>query len=309
MSHGQYYFEKCQKTRHYGRIKVASLRYSFSGHESFHCRSLWLKKGYDFLADGHAFNEPDAVVHLGVGKNMVAAIRFWLKAFGLTENDTLTPLAHFIFSDQDGCDRFLEDTNTLWLLHYSLIQTNIASLYRILFLEFQRERKEFDRQSLHSFIKRKCSAPEQKNVYNENTVKKDINVLLQNYVAPGSLKSLEDFSALMIGLNLIVRSEDDDEKEHYSFNEIKESNIAQQVILYAILDIKGEDKTVSFDRLKELSLLFCMPLPDLINTIKSIESTGKYGIHYTDNSGIKNVQFTQDTDKYQVLSDYYHPLL
>lgn len=285
------------------------MRYCFSGHESFHCRSLWLKKGYDFLAKEHAFNEPDAVVHLGVGKNMVAAIRFWLKAFGLTVNDELTPLAHRIFSDRNGFDRYLEDINTLWLLHYSLIKTSIASLYHLLFLEFQRERKEFDRQSLHLFIKRKCSVPEQKNVYNENTVKKDINVLLQNYVSPDSLKSLEDFSALMIGLNLIVRSEDDDEKERYSFNDIKGINIAQQIIHYTILDIKGEDNTVSFDKLKELSLLFCMPLPDLIKVIKSLESTGKYGIHYTDNSGIKNVQFTQKTDKYQVLSDYYYSLL
>ena len=62
--------------------KLATQRYSFSGHESFHCRSLWLKKGYDFLNNGYAFNSPDAVVHLGVGKNMVAAIRFWMKAFG-----------------------------------------------------------------------------------------------------------------------------------------------------------------------------------------------------------------------------------
>ncbi|MHB9011864.1 MAG: DUF4007 family protein, partial [Ignavibacteriaceae bacterium] len=26
---------------------------SFFGHESFHCRSLWLKKGYDFLDSNH----------------------------------------------------------------------------------------------------------------------------------------------------------------------------------------------------------------------------------------------------------------
>ncbi len=25
------------------------VKYSFSGHESFACKSLWLKKGYDFV--------------------------------------------------------------------------------------------------------------------------------------------------------------------------------------------------------------------------------------------------------------------
>ena len=54
--------------------------YSFSGHESFACKSLWLKKGYDFVVQERDFNAPDAVIHLGVGKNMVSSIRYWLKA-------------------------------------------------------------------------------------------------------------------------------------------------------------------------------------------------------------------------------------
>lgn len=58
------------------------MRYSFSGHESFYCKSLWLKKGYDFLTEGRSFLDEDAVVRLGVGKNMVTSIRYWLKAFG-----------------------------------------------------------------------------------------------------------------------------------------------------------------------------------------------------------------------------------
>lgn len=44
--------------------------YRFSGHESFPCKTLWLKKGYDFIANGKDFNSPDAVIDLGVGKNM-----------------------------------------------------------------------------------------------------------------------------------------------------------------------------------------------------------------------------------------------
>ena len=51
------------------------MRYSFSGHESFHCKSLWLKKGYDFICNKKHFADTDSVVELGVGKNMVSAIR------------------------------------------------------------------------------------------------------------------------------------------------------------------------------------------------------------------------------------------
>ena len=48
-------------------------KYTFSGHESFQCKNLWLKKGYDYVKQGRSFTSDDAVVELGVGKNMVAA--------------------------------------------------------------------------------------------------------------------------------------------------------------------------------------------------------------------------------------------
>ena len=31
------------------------MRYCFSGHESFPCKSMWLKKGYDYLVDRNRF--------------------------------------------------------------------------------------------------------------------------------------------------------------------------------------------------------------------------------------------------------------
>ena len=95
----------------------------FSGHESFACKSHWLKRGYDFVNAGNNFNDDEAVVHLGVGKNMVASIRFWLKAFGLLQEDGLAPIAGYIFDDASGKDPYLEDIGTLWLLHFMLINT------------------------------------------------------------------------------------------------------------------------------------------------------------------------------------------
>lgn len=50
------------------------IKFTFSGHESFQCRQLWLKKGYDFVNKKKSFNDEDAVVELGVGKNMVSSI-------------------------------------------------------------------------------------------------------------------------------------------------------------------------------------------------------------------------------------------
>ena len=98
-------------------------RYTFSGHETFPCRNLWLKKGYDFAVDGD-FNAPGAVVSLGVGKNMVSSIRYWLKVFGMTKDDQPTELARHLFAD-NGWDPFCEDELTLAFVMINMVPYRI----------------------------------------------------------------------------------------------------------------------------------------------------------------------------------------
>lgn len=276
-------------------------RYCFSGHETFYCKSLWLKKGYDFRCEGNTFTQDDAVVKLGVGKNMVSSIRFWLKTFGLTVEDNPTDIANIVLHN-DG-DPFLEDNNTLWLLHYLLVSNKISSVYNLLFVEYQREKKEFDRELLQNFIKRRCNVPEQKNVYNENTVKKDIGVLLHNYLAPKSLSSAEDFTGIMISLNLLRRL---DNGETYVFNETAGNTIDNLIVLFAILDTAGDETTISLDKIQELALTFGMSLTTFINVVRKIEAEYPKQIHYSETSGVRNIQFTgAKIDKYKILRRYY----
>lgn len=279
-------------------------RYSFSGHESFHCKSLWLKKGYDYLLAGNHFTDIDSVAKLGVGKNMVASIRFWLRAFRLSQSDELTGIADFLFDTEYGRDPYAEDLNTLWVLHFLLVVTGVASIYNLTFIEYQREKKEFSKDELRNFIKRKCSVPEQRNVYNENTVKKDIGVLLKNYVAPKGLKNIEDFSALLIGLGLIVNKDSD----VYSYRVTEPEDIAPDVVLFALLTLSGRDKTLSFDILQKLSLVFCLPIISLIDIIRKIEKLYPGMVVFSDNSGIKNVQFIGELNRFNVLDNYYDSL-
>jgi len=57
------------------------IRYGFTGHETFPFRYPWPAKGVR-AASAHPciFGEEDATVTLGVGKNMVKAIRHWCLA-------------------------------------------------------------------------------------------------------------------------------------------------------------------------------------------------------------------------------------
>lgn len=276
------------------------MRYCFSGHESFPCKSMWLKKGYDYLVEHNKFTDPDAVVKLGVGKNMVQSIKFWLRAFDLLKDDEVTEIARYIFNDRDGKDPYAEDNTTLWILHYLLVVSAVSSIYRLVFVDLQREKKEFDKDQVLSFIKRKCNEPEQKNVFNENTVKKDIRVLLQSYIAPANPKTNEEYASILIELGLLREN-----NGTYSFNEVAMWQISHLVVFFALVHIAGEDKTVSFDKLQELSLIFCIPISSFLMIIRSLSERYPNEISYTDNSGIRNVQFHKRINALEVLNRYY----
>ena len=277
-------------------------KYTFSGHESFTCKTLWLKKGYDFIRNNNSFNSPDSVVALGVGKNMVASIRYWMRAFGLTENDEPLTIADYLFDSNQGKDPYMEDLGTLWLLHSLLVSTCEATVYHILFTQLQRERKIFDRQHVQNLVRRLMTEDGKQSLYNENTVKKDIGTLLLNYVLPQKAKALDDYSALLIDLDLIRMDADG---KNFFFNVEGKRQIPWQVFLYAVIKSKGADMTVSYDTLQELGLMFCMNDMEVIEMCKTIVEHHEDTMAYSDVAGIRQLHFLKNLNEEEVLDEYY----
>ena len=283
------------------------IRYSFSGHESFYCKSLWLKKGYDFISENKDFNAPNAVVELGIGKNMVSSLRFWMRAFGLFDEGNPSLIADYLLDSERGKDPYIEDLGTLWLLHYLLVKTELASIYKLFFIDFHRERNnEFSREQLQHFLKRKNAETPYGHLYNENTVKRDIGVLLQNYVIPKQGKPNEDFSALLINLNLIKESDEVENKiKSFYFNTKGKNEFIPEIFFYAIIDDKKDEQIVSFDRLMDLALIFCLTKAELIDVIQILANKYPKVLRYTDDGGIKQLFFLKEIDKTSVLEKYY----
>jgi hypothetical protein len=101
------------------------MNFLFSGHETFSCRYAWLPKAVrEIRTNPNLFTEEDdAMVSLGVGKNMVRAIRFWAEAAqvavpdGFQNGFRVSEFGETIFGPR-GHDEFLEDIRTLWLIHW-----------------------------------------------------------------------------------------------------------------------------------------------------------------------------------------------
>lgn len=157
----------------------------FGGHQSFHLRDQWLSKGIYWTEESPQTlwnNKPeDAMRKIGVGKNMVDSIKYWLKASHLIashqEGFTLTEIAKKIQEK----DPYFELDGTLFLIHY-LIATNKteATTWHWFFNHFSAD--EFEKESLENAFSAYVSIQSHKKI-TDKTLDKDLTCLLKMYQA------------------------------------------------------------------------------------------------------------------------------
>lgn len=290
------------------------MKFQFSGHESFICKQFWLKKGYDFITHSGNFNDESAVVELGVGKNMVISISYWLKAFGITDqSNKITPLGHFIFNDKTGRDPYIESIGTLWLLHYNLVKTAKASIYSIFFNDFKRGKTEFTKDQLAKFVIKQA---EQEGNVNPNTINNDIAVFIRNYLVAdyktGKPDIEEEFSNLLIDLELMQSYQsvnaDDRLIEWYKVENVARPDLPSAIVLYSILDNNVYGKSIPFrDLLTGIDSpgsVFALNEEGLYQKIEDITKEYK-NITYKETAGVKEFQIKGNLNKEEILNGYY----
>lgn len=289
-------------------------RLSFSGHETFICKHFWPKKGIDFLLNGNSFSDEDAVIKLGVGKNMVSSIRYWIKAIGLVDSDgNPTEIAQMIFSD-DGYDPYLEDIGTIWLLHYLLVSSNVASIYNLVFNELSKQRLDFTKSNLHSFLKHYASE-RSPSIYNEKSFGNDINVFLRNYVKPDiySKVNVEDeFIGLFLDLDLITKQKHTDVNNRtvdiYSLERKERENIPNEIFLYSILE-QMNGTSISFKELangfNSVGNIFLINRDSIFNKVENLTKLD-YELSFSQSAGNQTLNLSTDNlNSIEILRAYY----
>lgn len=160
----------------------------FRAHDTFYIRKGWLNKGMrnvvanrDVFVTRDKYRNPMDV--LGIGANMVKALRYWMQAVGLSEESkkgqryqTLTELGSIIFEN----DPYIEEMGTLWILQYQLAKNkDEATAWYFFFNEFNMV--EFSRedyvQALQNYI---VMAQEESSV---RSLTDDFNCIISTYVS------------------------------------------------------------------------------------------------------------------------------
>ncbi len=233
-----------------------SPRYRFSGHETFPFRYPWPLKGVrGLLRDPGLFFRKDAIVTLGVGKNMVASIRFWLEALGLAVIDGRarlgypTDLGRKLFRE-GGWDPYLEDPATLWLLHWQLVASpEIASTWSLVFSSWSRP--TFTRAELLDWLEEVAQDAGNQRT-SRNSLKRDLDVFIRTYVRgrPERRRSMEDtFDCPLAELGLIRAAGHD----LYWLGRDTRSTLPVEVFAYALASYwkahADEQQTLTFERL------------------------------------------------------------
>jgi len=183
---------------------------AFGRHETFALRYGWLTKGFLALkADCSVFESDEATVQLGVGKNMVSSIRYWLRACQLIEvsSNQPTDLGELIFDPGTGLDPYLEDEATIWLLHWLLASNpKQATTWFWFFNKFHKS--HFETTELIDALKEYVSENVKSKV-SPSTLKNDISALTRMYTKSkvnGKLPAEESLDSPFSVMGLITNT-------------------------------------------------------------------------------------------------------
>lgn len=177
---------------------------TFGRHETFPLRYGWLTKGFDAVKrEPDIFSRPEhAMVALGVGRNMVNAIQYWLQASGVVGfGEGLaqpTELGEVLLGE--GGDRYLEDEATLWIIHWLLasnaeLATGIYWFFNC--FAMASFNSEDTLRTLGEFIEHELQSSR-----SSSTLKSDVSTLLRLY-APDVGRGDEHLDSPLASLHVI----------------------------------------------------------------------------------------------------------
>ncbi len=299
-----------------------AVTYKFSGHQTFAFRYGWLEKGVRGVAEHpDLFFRDDALVLLGVGKNMVESIRHWCHVAQLVEPDPSarktsarslqpTEIARHLLL-KGAWDPFLEDDASLWLIHW-LIATNpkIGTAWQLLFSRFNRP--DFTRREITNYM-HDFAAKEGLKV-GDSVIARDADCLIRTYVAGAGPKKQtvveESFACPLLQLNLIQPSPDG---ELYRFAIGPKPSLPSSVFAYALHDHFGRRQ----NRTETMSIQECLygeaspgqvfklDENSLIEYVEDLEDTMGGNIILDETAGLKQIYRRKSFDPLKILDNYY----
>ncbi len=295
---------------------------SFGGHETFPLRYAWLRKAVDHIGrDPGVFQRDDAMVTLGVGKNMVRAIRHWGLAAGVLEEDPSVPnnrgrslrasaLGSALF-DADGWDPFFEDPATLWVIHHELASS--AERATTWYWAFNHlPQPEFSKSDLAHWLTKLAQEHGWPRV-SPASLKRDVDVFLRTYVAARTARgvALEDtLDCPLVELGLI---REHGSKGNYLLQRGDQPTLPDAIFAYGLVRFLERREHAS-SAVPVHSIAFAAGSPGrvfsltedaLMRRLEDLERTTDGAIVFHDTAGLRQLLVHRQPDALRILGTWY----
>ena len=305
-------------------LAIEQVRFTFGGHEKFVFRHGWLKKGVDaVISDPSIFAKDDALVTLGVGKNMIRSIRYWCQATELICEDPEitgrsrpfqpTELAVNLLS-KNGWDPFLEDTGTLWLLHWKLVSNLARNLvWHLTFSSFLVA--EFTKRQLADFVGKQMDHLGIRTT--SSMIDREVDCCLRTYIPARSKNggiSEDSLDCPLAELDLLRYVPDDGV---YRFNSGPKSSLPVQIFGFALAgylqEIITSRKTIAIDECiyqpGSPGQAFKLDENSVVDYLETLEELYPGTLRLQESSGLRQIYLDSNLDLqsfgFNLLKSYY----
>ena len=300
--------------------------FRFSGHETFPCRYAWLPKAVTVIKDAPArfADDKQAMVDMGLGKNMVRATRFWVQVAGFATvgkgGYEVTTLGRRILGPK-GWDRYLEDLATLWLVHWQLSSHVDEPLFAWDFLLNRWPHPELSKSEALKLFRVEANRMERDRELSNVTLEQHFDTFLHSYVPTRSRKGeiMEDnLDCPLVELRLIEhigerRVEGGGKVEPvYAFRREAKPEISAALFIYCLEDFwrrrRPTEKTLTF---RDVAIapgspgqLFKLPEEDIRERLDQLKHDSNGAYEYKESASLQQLSRTGQASGDQLAAIY-----
>lgn len=267
---------------------------AYGQHQSFHLRDRWLSKALKSLNENDRFfYEDSAFEKIGLGKNMLQSLRFWVEATKVIDKQERKKHSHPL-SDLGRLillyDKVIQLQDTASILHYNLTSdTDIATSWYWFFNCY--DEKVSTKEEIFEGLKKWTLENENKNIA-ESSIKKDVDCLVRLFTAGQDREDPEEvIHSPLAKLNLLA------ENDGYIYKRTPSiSDIGLTALMYVLLDYCNNHNisTITVDEIENKKRLwgktFNLNRSLIVKALELLTKNKTYPIKFVRTNKLDDVQ-------------------
>lgn len=281
----------------------------FGQHQTFHLRVNWLRKGIFMVhKDSRFFYDKEAAEKVGLGKNMVQSLKFWMMLTNIIKETKETETKKTIHEITrfgkiiDDYDPYLNYSDTISLLHFSILNQAEPLTVWDWFFNINSNKVSTKEEIINEIISWALLANADPQ---EKSIKRDVDCLLRLYTSGVASDPEEVTQSPLSKLELLT-----DNKGLIKKNAIGYKAVGISALLYVLLAYGeiNETKSISVDEIENSPNLwgkiYQLSRVEIIKALEILENHPLYPISFIKTNSLNDILLPQISSVEFLESEY-----